>query len=137
MTRPIAQSVTFKASAQVLFSMFTDSKKHSAATGAKASMSAKAGAKWTAFDGMLRGHNLEVTRGRSIVQAWRATHWPKTDADSILILFFSDTPAGGKVDLVHVGVPEHDHKGVTKGWPHFYWQPWKAYLKRTANARKK
>lgn len=136
MTRPIAQSVTFKASVHELFSMFTDSKKHSAATGAKASVSAKAGAKWTAFDGMLRGRNLEVVRGKMIVQAWRATHWPKTDADSILILFFSDTAAGGKVDLVHVGVPEHDHKGVRKGWPHFYWQPWKAYLKKSAGKRK-
>ena len=33
MTKPIVQSVTFKASPEDLFSIFTDSKKHSAATG--------------------------------------------------------------------------------------------------------
>ena len=42
MTKPIVQSVTFKASPEELFEIFTDSKKHSAATGAKASTSAKA-----------------------------------------------------------------------------------------------
>ncbi len=34
--------------------------------------------------------------------------------------------------LVHANVPEHDHKGVTRGWPTYYWQPWKEYLKRKA-----
>jgi len=43
MTKPIVQSVTFKASPEELFALFTDSKKHSAATGAKATVSAKAG----------------------------------------------------------------------------------------------
>jgi hypothetical protein len=33
MAKPIVQSVTFKASPEDLFSIFTDSKKHSAATG--------------------------------------------------------------------------------------------------------
>lgn len=129
MTKPIVQAATFKASPEKLFALFTDSKKHSAATGTKASVSAKAGAKWTAFDGMLNGRNLLVVPGKMVVQAWRASHWPKSDPDSILVLEFSKVPAGGRVDMVHAGVPQHDHKGVTEGWPHFYWKPWKAYLK--------
>ena len=129
MTRPIVQSVTFKASPEELFTLFTDSKKHSASTGSKASVSAKPGAKWAAFDGMILGKNLAVVPGRMIVQAWRASHWKESDLDSILILSFSKAPGGGKIDLVHVGVPQHDHKGVTKGWPLYYWEPWKAYLK--------
>jgi activator of HSP90 ATPase len=129
MTKPIVQSVTFKASPEELFAMFTDSKKHSAATGAKATVSAKAGAKWTAFGGMLLGRNLAVVPGKMIVQAWRASHWPESDFDSILILNFSKAQGGGRVDLVHAGVPEHDHKGVTEGWPQYYWVPWRAYLK--------
>lgn len=130
MTKPIMQSVTFKASPEELFALFTDSKKHSAATGAKASVSSKAGAKWTAFDGMLSGKNLALVPGRMIVQAWRASHWKDSDLDSILVLTFSRAAGGGKVDLVHVGVPQHDHKGVTQGWPKYYWKPWKAYLKK-------
>ena len=63
-----------------------------------------------------------------IVQAWRSSQWSKDDADSILILTFNRTKSGGRIDLVHVNVPEHDHKGVTKGWPEFYWRPWRTYL---------
>ena len=129
MTKPIVQSVTFKASPEELFAIFTDSKKHSAATGAKAIVSAKRGAKWSAFDGMILGRNLVVVPGHMIVQAWRASHWKESDLDSILVLNFSKAPGGGKIDLVHLGVPQHDHKGVTKGWPLYYWVPWKAYLK--------
>jgi activator of HSP90 ATPase len=127
-TKPIVQSVIFKASPEELFEIYTDPKKHSAATGAKATVSGKAGGRFTAFDGMLAGRNLVVIPGRMIVQAWRATHWKDDDLDSILVLNFSKAPGGGRIDLVHVGVPAHDHKGVTKGWPKYYWKPWKKYL---------
>jgi activator of HSP90 ATPase len=130
MTKPIVQSVTFKVSPAKLFRIYTDQKKHSAATGAKAHVSAQTGEQFTAFDGMLLGKNLIVVPNRLIVQAWRASHWKKSDLDSILILNFSKAPGGGRIDLVHVGVPQHDHKGVSEGWPKYYWEPWKTYLKR-------
>jgi activator of HSP90 ATPase len=130
MTKPIVQSVTFKATPEELFDIFTDSQKHSAATGSKASVSAKPGAKFTAFDGMLLGRNLLVIPGKMIVQAWRASHWNESDLDSILVLNFSKAPGGGRIDLVHAGVPQHDYRGVREGWAHYYWNPWKAYLKR-------
>jgi hypothetical protein len=63
-----------------------------------------------------------------IVQAWRARNWKASDPDSILVLCFGKAPGGGRIDLVHVNVPAHDHKGVTQGWPKFYWTPWKRYL---------
>jgi Activator of Hsp90 ATPase homolog 1-like protein len=69
-----------------------------------------------------------------IVQAWRATHWKSSDPDSILILTFSKSAGGGRVDLVHANVPAHDHRGMTRGWPKYYWQPWREYLKRKAKA---
>jgi hypothetical protein len=64
-----------------------------------------------------------------IVQAWRSSAWKRTDADSILILLFRKDGSGGRVDLAHVNVPEHDHQGVTKGWEKFYWKPWREYFK--------
>ncbi len=130
MTKPIIQSAVFKASPQQLFRIYTDSRMHSAATRSKALVSAKVGARFTAFDGMLAGRNLVVVPGRMIVQAWRATHWKKSDPDSILIMTFSKMPGGGRIDLVHVGVPPYDHRGVRLGWPKYYWRPWKSYLKQ-------
>lgn len=129
MTKTIQQRVEFPASPARLFEIYTDSTKHSAATGSKATVSKKVGAKFTAFDGMLSGRNLMVIPNRLIVQAWRASHWKKTDPDSILIIKFSKTKKGGRVDLAHVNVPAYDHAGVTKGWPKYYWKPWRVYLK--------
>ena len=60
MTTPIVESVRFNVSPQELFRIYTDPRKHSAATGAKATVTAKAGRPFRAFDGMLSGRNLLV-----------------------------------------------------------------------------
>jgi activator of HSP90 ATPase len=128
MMPPIRQSVVLKASPGELFDTFLDSKKHSAMTGAPAKLGRRAGAPFTAFGGALRGRNLLVLPRRMIVQAWRANHWKAGDPDSILVLRFAKAPGGGRIDLVHVNVPAHDHHGVTRGWKQYYWAPWKRYL---------
>jgi activator of HSP90 ATPase len=128
MTRAIQQSVVLKASPEELFDTFLDSKKHSAATGMPAKVSRRTGGAFSAFGGKILGRTLMTVPGKMIVQSWRASHWKDEDLDSILVLRFSKAPGGGRIDLVHAGVPEHDHKGVTQGWPTFYWKPWKAYL---------
>jgi hypothetical protein len=98
-------------------------------------MSRKVGGKFTAWGNQLRGRNLLIVPKRLIVQSWRATHWKTSDPDSILILEFSKAPGGARVDLVHVNVPPYDHKGVTQGWPKYYWKPWKKYLAAKARNR--
>jgi activator of HSP90 ATPase len=131
MTRAIQQSITLKSSPEELFDAFLDSRKHSALTGAPAKISRKPGGPFQAFGGQIRGRNLLIVPKRMVVQAWRADHWKATDPDSILIVQFSKVPGGGRIDLTHVNVPSHDHKGVTQGWAKYYWKPWKAYLAKT------
>jgi activator of HSP90 ATPase len=128
MTPTIQQSVRLPASPKQLFDTYLDSKKHSGVTGGKARISRKAGAKFTAWNGVLSGKNLLVVPSRMIVQAWRSVHFKRSNPDSILILEFSKAPGGGRIDLVHVNVPPQDHKGVKGGWPKYYWKPWKKYL---------
>jgi activator of HSP90 ATPase len=128
MTKAIQQSVEFKVSPERLYETYMDSRKHTAATGAKAKLGSRVGAAFTAFDGALKGKNLLLVPDKMIVQAWRADHWKDSDGDSILVLTFTKTAKGGRVDLVHANVPEHDHRGVTEGWRTYYWQPWRAYF---------
>jgi activator of HSP90 ATPase len=135
MTKTIQQSVRFKASPATLFEMYLNSKQHSAATGGKATMSRKVGGAFTAWNKMLRGRNLAIVRNKMIVQTWRSVNFKPGDADSILILEFSKAPGGGRVDLVHVNVPAQDHKGVTNGWPNYYWKPWKKYIAAKSKRR--
>jgi activator of HSP90 ATPase len=128
MTRTIQQSVRLGAPPGELFDTYLDSQKHSAATGGPVRISAKVGATFTAWGGQLRGRNLMIVPKRLIVQAWRATHWRRDDPDSILILEFRKATGGAKISLVHVNVPAYDHKGVSLGWPKYYWKPWKKYI---------
>ena len=129
MTLVIEQSVSFpKVSPAELYELFVDSAKHTAATGMPAKASRKVGGKWSAFGGMISGKNLALVPNRMIVQAWRSSEWKKADPDSVLIVRFEKTPGGATAHLAHVGVPSYDHKGVTKGWKKFYWEPWKTYL---------
>ena len=131
MTRTIRQSVLLAASPDALFDTYLDRRGHQAVTGGKVSISARPGSRFSAFDGMIMGRTLEVLPKRLIVQSWRSGGWRADDPDSILVLAFSPgRQAGtGRIDLVHVGVPAHDHDGVVKGWRTYYWRPWRAYLK--------
>ncbi|MGB7846515.1 MAG: SRPBCC domain-containing protein [Candidatus Acidiferrum sp.] len=129
MTPNIQQSVRFRTSPQALFDLYLDSRKHSRSTGAPARISRKVGGKFTAFGGKLAGKNLFLVPGKQIVQLWRATHWKKEDW-SILVLNFSRVAGGAQIDLVHIGVPTYDHKGVREGWPKYYWRPWKKFLSK-------
>ncbi len=49
----------------------------------------------------------------------------------MLILTFVQDGRRGRIDLVHVNVPEHDYAGVTEGWKKFYWTPLGAYLSKS------
>jgi activator of HSP90 ATPase len=135
MTKPIRQSVRFPVSPKELFETYLDSKKHSAATGGRARMSRRVGGTFTAWNNQLRGRNLLIVPSRLIVQSWRAFHWKAADPDSILVLEFREVPGGTQIDLVHVNVPLYDHKGVTQGWPKYYWKPWKKYFEEKKKSR--
>jgi hypothetical protein len=60
------------------------------------------------------------------------SHWKPEDLDSTLILTFWPHPEGGRIDLTHVNVADHDLQGVTDGWTKFYWDPWRAHLSKKA-----
>ena len=130
MTPVIHSGCSFpKATPAQLYEAFMNSAKHTAATGMPAKISPSVGGKWSAFGGMIYGRNLLLLPNRRIVQAWRSSAWKKSDPDSVLVVSFEKAAGGGaRVELDHVGVPAYDHAGVTKGWPKFYWEPWKVYL---------
>ena len=130
MARTILQTVTFAAPPSALFELYLDSKKHTAATGGRASISRKVGGRFSAWDGYITGRNLEIVPNRRIVQTWRGSDWRRSDPDSILVLAFSTKGQRGEISLVHVLVPEDQYAPLRQGWSDHYWTPWKAYLRR-------
>ena len=124
----IRQSVVLPASAEALFDMYLDPVVHAAITGNPVRIGRETGAEFLAFNGALSGTILATVRPRLIVQSWRSTSFKGDDPDSTLILSFSTEGVGGRIDLVHLDVPDHDYEGVTKGWEKYYWTPWQNYL---------
>ncbi|MFI5014297.1 MAG: SRPBCC domain-containing protein [Hyphomicrobiales bacterium] len=131
MTRSIIkQSVVLAAPAELLFAMYLDPVRHEAITGAPVIIGSEPNAVFRAFDGMLSGATLAILEPTLIVQSWRSMHFLDEDKDSTLILSFAPQGKDGRIDLVHLDVPEQDFEGVTEGWEKFYWTPWREYLAR-------
>jgi activator of HSP90 ATPase len=136
MRNVIRQSIILPAAAERLFEMYLDPAAHTAITGHPVEFGAEPGAAFRAFGGQLSGQILAVVRPRLIVQAWRSTKFKETDADSTLILMFTpeaDAAGQGRIDLVHVDVPDHDYENVIDGWNKYYWTPWRTYLENENN----
>jgi activator of HSP90 ATPase len=129
MPKTIRQSVTLPAPPAKLYDQFLNPKAHSAFTGAPMKISGKPGSAFSGFGGAIFGHTLMTVPGRLIVQSWRSVNFGKKDLDSILILAFSPTGRGGRIDMTHVNVADRDAEGVRKGWKTYYWAPWRKYLK--------
>ncbi|MGA3012963.1 MAG: SRPBCC family protein [Bacteroidales bacterium] len=131
-TKSIRQTVTFEATPEQVYHLLMDEEKHSAFTVTKAVISKDVNGKFNVFDNYIHGYNIELTEGKKIVQAWHFTEegWPD---DHYSLCTFQFIKVGNKTKLIFVqtGVPENNVASLKEGWKEFYWQPMKAYLKRS------
>jgi len=124
----IRQTIVLPALAEKLFEMYINPSTHEAITGAPVDIGDKRGSAFKAFDGALTGTILEVIKPRLIITSWRSVNFLPKDPDSTLILSFISEGNDGRIDLVHLDVPDQDYDGVSKGWEEHYWTPWRTYL---------
>ena len=128
-TSTIDQTRILGASPAEVYRAFADPRIHSAFTGAKATGRARAGARFTAWDGYIEGRTLVAEPGKRLVQEWKTTEWPDAAPASRLELRFVRHPRGTKVHLRQSGIPRTQVAGYRKGWIEFYWRPLRAYLR--------
>ena len=130
MAKTVIQKVVFKnIGAATLYSMYLDSKHHTALTGGNpAKITPKEGAKFSAYGGYHGGKNLQLVKNKLIVQSWSGEDWAKDDNDSTLILTFEQKGKDAILNMVHANVPDKQAPGIRTGWVDYYWTPWKAYL---------
>ena len=126
----IKQEVVVPASPDEVFEAFVNAETHSAFTGSKATGDPKVGSKFTAWDGYISGKNLELDRGKRIVQEWTTTDWPQGYPPSRLELTFKKVKEGTQILMVHSGVPADQSDDIRQGWIDFYWNPLKDYSKK-------
>lgn len=129
MRNTIYKSVILPAPAAKLYDMYLDAEVHAAFTGAPAKVSDEPGSEFEAFGGLLKGTMLQTVKPRLIVQSWRSVNFADDDPDSTLVIAFTEEEDDeGRIDLVHLDVPDSDLQGVTGGWESRYFAPWLTYL---------
>ena len=133
----IDQVVFFKASPQEVYDALLDPKIHSEFTGSPATTSAKVGAAFTAWDGYITGKNLELVKGKKIVQDWKTTEFPEGYPFSKLEFTLTAKDGGTELRMTHSKVPTEQVAEYSGGWKSAYWDPLKAYLAKRATRQKK
>jgi len=129
MPKTIVQKVVFKnATARDIYDLYMNPKKHTEATGAPARISAKVGAKFSAYDGYITGKNLHLVKEKLIVQSWRGSDWNRNEVDSTFAIHLEQKGKDVTLFMTHANVPDKEAPGITKGWRDFYWEPWKRHL---------
>jgi activator of HSP90 ATPase len=112
-----------------------EAKKHSAFTGSKATSDPKVGGEFTAWDGYISGSNLELVKGKKIVQEWSTTDWPDKFPPSRLELTFKEAKGGTEISMIHSNVPAEQADDLAEGWNEFYWKPMKEYFTKRARTQ--
>jgi activator of HSP90 ATPase len=129
MSKPIRQSVTFKATPHQVYDVLMDSRKHAKFTGDVASISRKVGGKIMAYGGYITGVNLELVQDEKIVQTWHAADWPEGH-DSRVAFSLKPVQGGTRLSFTHTGVPDEHYESIKQGWIEHYWTPMRAMLEK-------
>jgi activator of HSP90 ATPase len=128
MCKTIIQKVKFKADPKTVYQLLADSKKHSQVTGHKAVIGKKAGDKFSAYGGYIKGINVDMVPGKRIVQAWRGSDFPNGIYSMATFLLSATKDGGTELVLIHRGVPADLIPQIEKGWREYYWNKMKEYL---------
>ena len=132
MCKTIKQKVRFKAAPQAVYELLADSRKHSAVTGKKASISRKIGGKFSAGVNGSTGINVDLVPARRIVQAWRDDRFPEGIFSMATFNLTASRDGGTELVLTHRGVPKDLIPRTEQAWRDQYWNKMKAYLSRKA-----
>jgi uncharacterized protein YndB with AHSA1/START domain len=134
-TTTIIQKVVIPASPEEVYDAFMDARKHSEFTGSEATCDPTVGGKFTAWDGYISGRNLELEKGKRIVQEWVTAEWPKGYPSSTLELTFRKVKGGTQVRMVHSHVPEEQADDYRQGWVDNYWELLKDYFQKRRRSK--
>ncbi len=118
---------TISSSAQQIYTTWLSSHGHSNMTGGVASISDKIGDKFTAWDGYIKGQNLELEPYKRIVQSWRTSQFEAHEEDSQLEILLDEVAGQTELTLIHTKVPESGEHYID-GWNVHYFQPMKKYF---------
>src|SRR5262245_57949096 len=119
-TREIRHTVRFNAKPRAIYEALMDAKKHTAFTGAPATIDPRVGGRLAAWGPHIRGINVELVRNKRIVQAWRTQNWPPGHY-SIATFELRAAKGGTVLVFTQTGIPARNAKSINAGWTTHYW----------------
>jgi len=134
-TQRLTISVVLSAKPLEVYKAWLSAREHGLFTGAKATITARVGSRFSAGDGYISGKTLEVEPGRRIVQSWRTTEFSETDPDSRLEILVAPAKGGTRLTLKHAALPPGTAAKYRDGWREFYFEPMRAYFAALAGRR--
>ncbi len=130
--KTLQQTITIQASPHEVYEALMDTKKFITFTGDHAHINRGVGGNFTAFNGYVKGKNMELIPDQKIVQEWKADEegWPQNHF-SIITITLTPAGEGTRLDFIQDKLPQQCAEAITKGWEEYYWQPLKQYLEHT------
>jgi uncharacterized protein YndB with AHSA1/START domain len=115
---------------QAVYDAWLNGERHAAMTGSPAHGEPVVGAHFDAWNGYVRGTNLELEPGQRIFQSWRAADFPQDAPDSRLEIEFRHEGDGTRLILRHTGLPDGKGTDYEQGWEDSYFEPMRAFFIR-------
>jgi uncharacterized protein YndB with AHSA1/START domain len=104
-TTTIKQVHFIPASPEEVYDAYMDAKKHAKFTGGRATCIPKKGGRFSAWDGYIAGRNVELVKGKRIVQEWQTSVWPQGYCPSTLKIVLKKKGDGTELVMTHAKVP--------------------------------
>ena len=112
-----------------IYTSWLNSEGHTKMTGGTALITDKIGDSFTAWDGYIKGRNLELTPSLRILQSWRTSQFEEHEEDSQLEILLKEVDGQTELTLIHTNVPDSGEH-YKKGWDNHYFQPMKKYFSK-------
>ncbi|KAI5290659.1 hypothetical protein KEM52_000390 [Ascosphaera acerosa] len=122
-TTTVTASDEFRTTAEEMYTTFTDPQRIAAFTRAAPRVfeGAKAGGKFSLFDGNVSGEYTSLTPNREIKQAWRLAQWPEGHhADLTIVFDQNDVDRVTNMKVEFAGVPVGQEDVVKRNWEGYY-----------------
>jgi activator of HSP90 ATPase len=123
-TREINQKVQFSASPEQVYNAIMSSALHSEFTQSESVIGEKPGDSYSAYDGYIQGHIMELVPHKRIMKTWIAHEegWPEDHVSEVKFEFFPND-RGTEMHFTHYGVPAEKFENFRDGWKEHYWEP--------------
>lgn len=121
-------STIVPASPERVYETWLSSSGHTAMTGADASIDARVGGDYKAWDGYITGQTLALDPGHRIMQSWRTDDFTEDDLDSEIEVLFEAVEDGTRVTIHHSDVPVLQRGYEERGWEENYFVPMQEYF---------